>query len=514
MSDASKILLFLLVVFLAGYLLALNDASRKVKEPFQDVIVKPIEDEDPTQLVNRINDVYREVYGVSIPTEKLQQLTSTYDLTTYSDEVYRKILLNDLKDDHDMNVKTTYAEVLGRLPTPVELDKYTTMFQDKRLTNLTQLQALLKAEPEAANKLLKPRACLYDSNKDDYAVYQRIVQVFENVLDRQPTVQEMNYYLKMMKGSNSFDENKLRLALASSREFGILSKNQQNNVQANLVGNITTRQLELIVNEIYTKVYNAPPDAITMKFAMSKLLEFNNDEQKLMMFLKNMKQLEEAAMGTTTDIDALGTYDPMWAKSCLPSKQILINDITSAPNMLPIVMEKPAFDLGASMMAKPLLGQAGDALGIANPITLESFTQLKTFQAPTSETATLVEVPVQSGIENNGLPSLKVLKELDPVSIVYEDKPLTGSAIALIKQKAAMEFNKEALADALEATIGDDPYANFQANRPINQRNYDLLRQYEGISQNDPIWDERLSMFAPLAYQEKNDIITEAILHN
>jgi hypothetical protein len=139
-------------------------------------------------------------------------------------------------------------------------------------------------------------------------------------------------------------------------------------------------------------------------------------------------------------------------------------------------------------------------------------TGLKTFQAP-PDTSRL-EIPIHGAIHDvdptTGLPSLKVLKELDPVSIVYEDKPLTGNSLSLIKQRANRDFNRDGLVDALEATV-DDPYAYamFNRDRAVNQRNYDLVKQYESVVATDPIWDERLSVFAPLAFQEKNSLATD-----
>jgi hypothetical protein len=49
----------------------------------------------------------------------------------------------------------------------------------------------------------------------------------------------------------------------------------------------------------------------------------------------------------------------------------------------------------------------------------------------------------------------------------------------------------------------------FNRDRAVNQRNYDLVKQYESVVATDPIWDERLSVFAPLAFQEKNSLATD-----
>lgn len=504
-SEASKVLLFLMVVFLAGYLLAINDTSKKLTKGLTEgfdateVVIKRDDNEsDPRMIINRIDAVYKEVNGTNMPADKLRELVQTYDLKTYSDEAYRKMLMSELKSDHTMTVKNAFAQVLNRMPTPFELEKYVNLFMEKNLTTPEQLEALLSSGPEGAGVSVEQKKCVDAGSKDDFKHYQDITKTFESVLERQPTTQEMNYYHNLMT-KGKLDESKLRTLLSSSREFDILSMNQQNAVQAPLNGALTSRQLEMIVTEIYTKVYGTAPDPPAFKYVMSKLVEFDADEQKLLIFLKNMKRLEDAAGGApppaSMDFDKLPGNEPMWATSCIPEKPIAVEDVTCAPSLESRLMEKPQSTTG--------LNRNNASANISG--TIETFHQpepLKSFQAP-PETS-YIHLPLES---KDQLPTVRVLKELDPVSIVYEDKPLLGNATALMKQTAGRNFDKDALAQALETTLeGELEYAPFQNNRNINQRNYDLVRQYDAVTTQDELWDDRFNVFAPLGYQNKKDM--------
>lgn len=531
-SEASKILLFLMVVFLAGYLLAINDVSKKQKEGFDatEVVLRQADvyEEDPNMIVNRIDSVYKDVYGTNMPADKLRDVVQTYDLKTYSDEAYRKMLLNDLRSDHVLTVKNTFGTVLNRLPTSIELEKYVKLFMEKNLTSAEQLEALLSSGPEAVGMSVKESKCVQGASKDDYKYYQDIVRVFETVLERQPTTQEMTYYHnKFVTGT--MDESKMRIVLTSSREFDILTMNQQNVVQAPLTGAMTTRQMEMIVNEIYTKVYNASPDPPAFKFVMSKLVEFHADEQKLLLFLKNLKRLEDVAQKDPIEAGSLTGVDPMWAVAGIQEKKICIDDLTSTPTLASRLLEKPQFDSynSLSLNVDPVT-ISSDVLSFNNdftPIqpqsvtginridalgnvmgTVETFTQLKTFQAP-AETS-YIQLPLEN---KSHLPHIRVLKELDPVSIVYEDKPILGNATALMKQSADRLFDKDALGEALEVTLESElAYAPFLNNRNINERNYDVLRQYDSVTTYEDLWDDRFNVFAPLGYQNKKQITNTA----
>jgi len=124
--------------------------------------------------------------------------------------------------------------------------------------------------------------------------YRKITAVYEINLYRLPNIKELNYYTYRLQVDKDFSLIKLELVLQSSREYKILVLNQTNLVNAQLPGNITEAQMQLIIGAIYKKVYGsgAAPSAEMMAFMTAKYIEYKMDDKKLTQMLTMLQNIE------------------------------------------------------------------------------------------------------------------------------------------------------------------------------------------------------------------------------
>lgn len=142
------------------------------------------------------------------------------------------------------------------------------------------------------------------------AVYRSILTVYENNLDRLPTMKELNYYAAKLVDDGSFTISKLMQILQASQEYDILQKNQSNIVNGELPGAITDAQLTLRVNEIYADMFNGEQPTKTFEeFAKAKFVEYQLDEVKFRKMLSMLNDLDVAnatatGTGSTVNVNA------------------------------------------------------------------------------------------------------------------------------------------------------------------------------------------------------------------
>jgi len=95
------------------------------------------------------------------------------------------------------------------------------------------------------------------SNKEKANLYQNIVQLYDSVMRRLPTMYELDYYaskiINTVRSETPFNMDALRRILQSSREYKILMKSQTNLVDSELPMNISAQQLEYEVSDIFER---------------------------------------------------------------------------------------------------------------------------------------------------------------------------------------------------------------------------------------------------------------------
>jgi len=315
-SDNCKLLLLIFVVFLAGYFLAENDVAKRHRptntEHFsarnQDTEYYAIEDtsakpaEIPTAEVEailaKIDKVYKEVYGEPVPADKMSLYYKSLGSADFDEGSFKRRLSFERKAAFENLVKDVFQEVLKRLPTPTELQKYIDLYMGNQMRTQQDLEFILRLDLEAvvrSNKTDIPEP----DKKEDYGTYKIIISIFEEVLGRNPNTSELKFYYDLIK-NNGYDQQKLKDILLSSREHEILMKNQNNQVYGELSANITEKQLEIAINELHNAIFFEYPDAETYKYLRGRFIAMNLDEEKFALFLRRLKSAESANEPTTT----------------------------------------------------------------------------------------------------------------------------------------------------------------------------------------------------------------------
>jgi hypothetical protein len=82
-----------------------------------------------------------------------------------------------------------------------------------------------------------------------------IINIYKNILDRQPTDYELNKNLQDFY-DNEMDENILKLRIYNSSEYKIITNMQSNDIKPELITNISKGQLKDKIKEFYNNQYN------------------------------------------------------------------------------------------------------------------------------------------------------------------------------------------------------------------------------------------------------------------
>ena len=359
-------LLCIFAIFLAGYLLAAHDASRRAnklqQEHFANLLTqdngmgatpnspldlgkplgappgrppgqppgqppgrppgrpsgKPPGKPSEVELGNHISRVYREVYGQSIDDATLKNFKDDYkasNASPFNEVAFRRMLIKQRRWEFTNIIKAAFAKVLRRLPTQVETNRYIDMFYTGTLGTQAQLEDMLLVDPEYAEGGITAADKVDPAKKRDGYIamdtdsprYQKIIEIFKSVLDRHPKAAELEFYNSLMSRTPSFDEHKLRSALMSSREYDMLTMNQKNDAFNDLPGKMSTRQLEFTVEEMYKRVHgHAAPDRATAEYMTSKFKSFNMDEALMLQYIRSLKMLEDKGEHMSTPDGSCG----------------------------------------------------------------------------------------------------------------------------------------------------------------------------------------------------------------
>ena len=248
-------------------------------------------------------------------------------------------------------INKIHSRLLDRLPTQAELEDYAKLMARGELSE-AELEAALKKSDEFLEKektarkmtqrdfdeaIKKEAAELFKEGTADGAavakdgksvskdpparyadtkLYHAIVDVFDEVLMRNPTAAEMDHFYETMRlKKKDFDVEKLRTLLLQTNEYHILKKNQLNAVDTELPGNASDRQVRLAVREAYKKVFNAMPSPQAEEYLRAKLIEFQLDMPRFEAFLRAIKAFEATKESSDFKVLARVLQQPdIWAR--------------------------------------------------------------------------------------------------------------------------------------------------------------------------------------------------------
>lgn len=115
----------------------------------------------------------------------------------------------------------------------------------------------------------------------------KVQLVYNDILFRNPNKQELSFYTNLLNTNNTFNMEKLRVILIESEEYKRMILTQDNEIDTNLPGNATDRQIAFKVNKLYNEVTGEDvSDTETLNFLKKKYIQFNLDDTKFRDFIK------------------------------------------------------------------------------------------------------------------------------------------------------------------------------------------------------------------------------------
>lgn len=197
-------------------------------------------------------------------------------------------------DKVDKIVIDTYKEVFKREPTEQEKAFFQAVNIEKQPSE-QELAAMIKSSGDLLDQYYKRSQDQSSSVFGESAVLNtaygtedEVSEMFNTILDRLPSEQELIHFSRLLKEDKNFNMEKLKQILYGSEEYQRLARTQSNQVYSTVMGGVTDRQITLMVTENYkTVVGKETIDQDEMRLFKKKLVEFNLDEAVFRKFLEN-----------------------------------------------------------------------------------------------------------------------------------------------------------------------------------------------------------------------------------
>lgn len=209
-------------------------------------------------------------------------------------------------------INAIYQELFQTPASPEELAFYTDYVKKRDVTRdslreviATSAPALRKTIPSKNRGLLET----IGTEKD-------VILVFNEILQRNPDREELFQYSRMLKDDKTFNTDKLKQVLLTSEEYKRMEKTQSNLAFTSLRGEVTDRQLTMLVYKLYKDVTQKEyVDEDTLRFLKRKYTEFNLDDAVLKDFIakyianKPFEQKNSSGSNTTTSTTSQTSTD-------------------------------------------------------------------------------------------------------------------------------------------------------------------------------------------------------------
>jgi hypothetical protein len=202
-------------------------------------------------------------------------------------------------------VAQIYIDLYKRPPNTKELHFWMEYLSDKPNMTSMQLTDIIESiSPNLVDTLSKRDAQLIAAKEVDLVIFE----AFNEILMRNPSPTEFQKYQKLMVDDATFTRDKLVHALMSLGEYIRMEKTQTNTIHSNLPGNLTDRQITMIIVKIHQEVTGLMyVDEDNMNFFKKKFLELDMNESWFRDFLQNILMWNPNSSTSTlltTTIDA------------------------------------------------------------------------------------------------------------------------------------------------------------------------------------------------------------------
>ena len=185
------------------------------------------------------------------------------------------------QNDFQSRVHGMYVDLFKKEPSNDEMKFYIANYQNSGLNDQQLSYVIFTTAPIIEKSVVKQPV------ESNYGTEDEVIVTFNQILNRNPTADELVMYAKMWKTDPKFNQDKLILILTSTDEYKRFEKIQTNEVNGTLLGGVTERQIALTVENMYAQATGKQIDQDTQKFLHKKFVEYKLDEKKLKDFLTN-----------------------------------------------------------------------------------------------------------------------------------------------------------------------------------------------------------------------------------
>jgi hypothetical protein len=183
-------------------------------------------------------------------------------------------------------INDIFNELYKHPPAKEELVFFVDFVKNRKSISKQKLKDVIESSAPTLSKTLytKKKA---DTPDEILGNENEIIQVFNEILLRNPDKGELSSLSREMHADKTFTLDKLKQTLIASEEFKRLEKTQSNKVYMNLQSNVTDRQITMQVMEIYKEVTGKDyVDEDTLRFLKKKFVQFELSPVKMTKFIQ------------------------------------------------------------------------------------------------------------------------------------------------------------------------------------------------------------------------------------
>lgn len=239
-----------------------------------------IENKKPKHQIERYEDAASSAPSTSAPAPSTQSPTANIQKVEPN-------YIGTSDADIEKSIYDIYNELYKAPPSQEELSFYKDYAKSRPSLEKDKFREVIETSAPTLQKTFYTQKYA-DTPDEVFGMENEIIEVFNELLMRNPDRQELYSFAKLMKDDTKFSLDKLRQVLIASEEFKRMEKTQNNRVYVNLQSNITDRQLTLQVTKIYSQVTGKDYlDEDTLKFLKRKFVEFDLNEGWLAKFIES-----------------------------------------------------------------------------------------------------------------------------------------------------------------------------------------------------------------------------------
>lgn len=193
------------------------------------------------------------------------------------------------KDPKTMEAEVVkiYQELYKVNPQAEEVGFYIDYAKSRDITRAALKEVISTSAPTLKKTLMKNQQ-VNDGLMDLVGTEKDVISIFNEILQRNPDREELYQFSRMLKNDGGFNRDKLRQVLLTSEEYQRMERTQTNTAFVSLQGDITDRQVTMIVYKLHKEVSGKEfIDEETLHFLKRKFIEFKLDEAHMKKFIEN-----------------------------------------------------------------------------------------------------------------------------------------------------------------------------------------------------------------------------------